>query len=244
MANATITVLEADGTTETDVVVLDVGRQAAAASKSVTTATEDKAVLDAIAASLAVLDDFDETDRAKVNLIVGQAGIAAGVGASGATVPRVTLATDSPAAAVRYVTVDMTAATNALTAGDVAAATQVVAACTAANDAPGILQSMVVIDPDDQGANLKIVFFSANTTLGTEESAPDIDDTEVQTVLGIVDVATTDYVDLGGSKVATKLNLGLPILPATGTDDIYVAIMAVATPTFAGGHIYLRLGFM
>jgi hypothetical protein len=48
MANATVTVLEADGLTETDVVVLDVGRQAAAASKSVTLATEDKAVLDGI----------------------------------------------------------------------------------------------------------------------------------------------------------------------------------------------------
>jgi hypothetical protein len=57
MANATITVFESDGVTETDVVVLDVGRQAAAASKSVAASTEDKAVLDAIAASLALLDN-------------------------------------------------------------------------------------------------------------------------------------------------------------------------------------------
>lgn len=50
--------------------------------------------LAAIAASASVLDDWDETDRAKVNLIVGQAGIAAGTGTDGATVPRVTLATN------------------------------------------------------------------------------------------------------------------------------------------------------
>jgi hypothetical protein len=54
MANATITVLEADGVTQTDVVVLDVGRQAAAASKSVTLSTEDKAVLDNIADGIPV----------------------------------------------------------------------------------------------------------------------------------------------------------------------------------------------
>jgi len=48
------------------------------------------------ATSLAILDDWDESDRAKVNLIVGQAGIAAGTGVDGATVPRVTLATDVP----------------------------------------------------------------------------------------------------------------------------------------------------
>jgi hypothetical protein len=57
MANAVITVKEADGVTETDVTVLDVGRQAAAASKSTTMSTEDKAVLDAIATSLALLDN-------------------------------------------------------------------------------------------------------------------------------------------------------------------------------------------
>lgn len=45
-------------------------------------------------ASLSVLDDWDESDRAKVNLIVGQAGIAAGTGVDGVTVPRVSLATN------------------------------------------------------------------------------------------------------------------------------------------------------
>lgn len=57
-----------------------------------TLASDDPAVT-----SLAVLDDWDESDRAKVNLIVGQAGVAAGAGAVGATVPRVTLASDDPA---------------------------------------------------------------------------------------------------------------------------------------------------
>jgi hypothetical protein len=50
--------------------------------------------------ALQIIDDWDETDRAKVNLIVGQAGIAAGAGAVGVTVPRVTLASDDPAVAL------------------------------------------------------------------------------------------------------------------------------------------------
>lgn len=52
--------------------------------------------LAAAATSLAVLDDWDESDRARVNLIVGQAGVAGGTGLDGATVQRVTLATDVP----------------------------------------------------------------------------------------------------------------------------------------------------
>lgn len=48
-------------------------------------------------ASLSVIDDWDESDRAKVNLVVGQAGITAGAGAVAASTPRVTLASDDPA---------------------------------------------------------------------------------------------------------------------------------------------------
>lgn len=49
------------------------------------------------ATSLAILDDWDEADRAKVNIVSGQAGITAGAGAVAASTPRVTLASDDPA---------------------------------------------------------------------------------------------------------------------------------------------------
>lgn len=47
--------------------------------------------------ALQIIDDWDESDRCKVNPIAGQAGVAAGAGAVGATVQRVTLASDDPA---------------------------------------------------------------------------------------------------------------------------------------------------
>jgi hypothetical protein len=50
----------------------------------------------AMALSLAIMDDWDESNRAKVNPIVGQAGVAAGAGAVGVTVQSVTLASDDP----------------------------------------------------------------------------------------------------------------------------------------------------
>jgi hypothetical protein len=45
-------------------------------------------------ASLSVLDDWDESDRAKVNPIAGQAGVQAGAGAVSANTQRVVIATD------------------------------------------------------------------------------------------------------------------------------------------------------
>ena len=56
MANEDVDVLEADGVTVKNIKTLDFGRQAAVASKSLTLSTEDKAVLDAVAASLVTID--------------------------------------------------------------------------------------------------------------------------------------------------------------------------------------------
>lgn len=74
-----------------------------AGCQRVTLATDDDGVAHlatiagdttAIQTAVEIIDDWDESDRAKVNIIAGQAGIAGGTGADGATVPRVTLATD------------------------------------------------------------------------------------------------------------------------------------------------------
>ncbi|MDH5244849.1 MAG: hypothetical protein OEW98_00245 [Betaproteobacteria bacterium] len=77
-------------------VKLDIGGDGAS-SPVTSLALETGGNLDAAVAALQIIDDWDETDRAKVNIIAGQAGIAAGAGAVGATVPRVTLASDDPA---------------------------------------------------------------------------------------------------------------------------------------------------
>lgn len=57
-------------------------------------ALESGGNLAAAAASLAVMDDWDETDRAKVNPIVGQAGVQGASGTVSANTQRVVLATD------------------------------------------------------------------------------------------------------------------------------------------------------
>ena len=61
----------------------------AAGTPRITLASDDPAV-----ASLSVLDDWDETNRAAVNLIAGQVAVAGGTGVDAANVPRVSLATN------------------------------------------------------------------------------------------------------------------------------------------------------
>jgi len=51
----------------------------------------------AIKTAVEIMDDWDESDRAKVNLIAGQAGVTAGAGAVAVNTQRMTLASDDPA---------------------------------------------------------------------------------------------------------------------------------------------------
>jgi hypothetical protein len=61
----------------------------AAGVQRMTLASDDPAVV-----ALQIMDDWDETNRCAVNLIASQIGIAGGTGTDGATVPRVSLATN------------------------------------------------------------------------------------------------------------------------------------------------------
>jgi hypothetical protein len=76
-------------------IVSPVGAGTAAAAVRATLASDDPAVT-----ALQIIDDWDESDRAKTNIIVGQAGITAGAGVVAANTPRVTHASDDPAVAL------------------------------------------------------------------------------------------------------------------------------------------------
>lgn len=67
------------------------GGDASAANQTTQIAAET-----AIQTAVEIMDDWDESDRAKVNSIVGQAGVAGGAGATGANTQRTVTASDSP----------------------------------------------------------------------------------------------------------------------------------------------------
>lgn len=142
-------------------------------------------------------------------------------------------------------TVDVTFSldTNIYASGDLLAESQVIAACMRVDDSTGVLSGFSLHDEDDQGIEMDVVLLSANASLGTENAAVSITDANAREILGIINVASTDWKDLGGVKVATKLNVNQPIKPATGTDDIYVALITRGTPTHTASGIRGRFHF-
>jgi hypothetical protein len=212
--------------------------------------------LDAVSTAVAIMDDWDESDRAKVNIIAGQVGVAGGTGTDSALTQRVTLATNVglPAGeaflgAVGGKTVvknlTMTTDTSAYASGDVIADTQQLDAAFRITDGKGVLQSLVLIDESDQKAALTVNFHDTSTSLGTENAAPSISDANAIGYLGSVDIATGDYRDWGGVSVVCLKGIGLPISAASGTDDLYVSILnSTGTPTYGATAIKLRLGIL
>jgi hypothetical protein len=133
--------------------------------------------------------------------------------------------------------------TSAYADGDVLAATQEVSNAVRESGGSGVLQSIVVVDKDDQGEALDIVIFDSSATLGTENAAVSISDADAAKILGIVEVLATDYVDLVNSQLVTKDNLGI-VVEASGSASLYVAAISRGTGTYTASGIVLRLGIL
>jgi len=146
---------------------------------------------------------------------------------------------------IALVDVTLSLDTSAYASGDLLADTQVVSSALRVNDGKGILHSVTVIDEDDQGVAFDLYFLSANNTLGSENSAPSISDANARDILTKVSIATTDYYDLGGVRVAEVHGLNRVIKAASGSTSIYVAaVNGTGTPTFTASGLKLRVGII
>ncbi len=111
-------------------------------------------------------------------------------------------------------------------------------------DGTGVLQSIQVIDQDDNGVAIDFYIHTTNQTLGTANAAPSISDANAAELLGPFSIATGDYKDLGGVKVGKISNIGQPIKAVSGTDDLYISAVVTGTPTFTAAGIKLRIGVL
>lgn len=142
-------------------------------------------------------------------------------------------------------TVDLTFSldTSAYASGDLLADSQRLPDAMRMTDFQGVLSGFTLHDEDDQGIEMDVVFLSANVSLGTENAAVSITDGNARHILGIVNVASTDWKDLGGVRIATKLNINVPINPVSQSRDVYVALITRGTPTHTASGIRGRFHF-
>lgn len=121
--------------------------------------------------------------------------------------------------------------------GDVLADTQILSSCLRIDNGTGIIQDVVFLDKDDQGQAFDVYILNANNSLGTENSAPNITDTNAESIIGLFSVLGSDLTDLNNSRIANIKNIGISVKGATGTDDLYVALISRGTGTYTANGI-------
>lgn len=160
------------------------------------------------------------------------------VGAPSAAV----ISVQSPAAT--EVAVTFSTDTSAYASGDVIADTQEIALALPVNAGSAFLDTLTLVDQDDQGVAMKIIILRSNVSLGTENAAPDIDDTEALEILQVIDIASTDWTDLGVVRVATPYIPFRRLKGVSGSRSLWVAILnGSGAPTFTASGLKAQFGF-
>lgn len=135
--------------------------------------------------------------------------------------------------------------TSAYASGDLVADTQALADVAASLGGTVELVSVTLTDEDDQKGTLQIVFLDTNTSMGTENAAPNISDANASgKILGTVTALAANYVDVGGAAVVSLTNCGLLLKAAAADDDLYVALVGLTTtPTYTASGLKGKFGF-
>lgn len=148
---------------------------------------------------------------------------------------------------VYFVSVTPTIDTAIYAAADSLFNSTVITSATRQADMGAVLQSVTVIDKDKEAAAISLVFFSFNvTTWGAANAAEALTDAESVYILGQVDIAAADYKAHANQSVATKTGLGISLIPASGTRNVYVAAYVTSgTPTYtAATDLLFRFGML
>jgi hypothetical protein len=108
-----------------------------------------------------------------------------------------------------------------------------------------LLNSVTLVDPAAQSANLVVLFFAAGKAahLATiTDNAPFVyGATTPSAILGGFEFQAADWKTVAGKQIATISNLGL-FLKTDVNSQIYSAIVALGAPNFGNNFLYVKYG--
>ncbi len=96
----------------------------------------------------------------------------------------------------------------------------------------GILNSIMVIDKDNQSAPLDILIFDSDPSAATiTNAATFVFSTSISKLIAKIPIATTDYTTFDTISVAQIGGIGR-IIKANGSANLYAAVVTTGTPTY------------
>lgn len=136
--------------------------------------------------------------------------------------------------------------TSAVAAGDIIASTTTLTGAMRVNDGTGILQSITINGKDDVAAGFYIVIFQNTQSLGTGNAAPSISDANADDILAIIPVYASDFIDLGGTRVATigPDRCGHVLKGTTGGTNLFFGLFAIDGTTYTASGLVFKFGIL
>lgn len=111
-------------------------------------------------------------------------------------------------------------------------------------DGAAEIRFIQVIDKADQGVEMDLVFLTANTSIGTEDSAVSISDDNSEDIAAIVNIPASAYVDLIGCQHAFVGQIGHIIKGPSDSTSLWIAAITRGTPTYAAASLIVRVGLV
>tara|TARA_Y100000310_G_scaffold153949_1_gene153506 strand:+ start:118 stop:621 length:504 start_codon:yes stop_codon:yes gene_type:complete len=108
-----------------------------------------------------------------------------------------------------------------------------------------LLHSVQLIDDDDDGATIDLVFTQVSTNLGTVNGAIDAADGVAASILGVVSLSS--YFDGIAWQISQKANIGLVLKAVAGSKSVYVGAInrnGGAVTKTAADDLHLRIGII
>lgn len=145
----------------------------------------------------------------------------------------------------RWVSLTPSIDTSAIVVNDVLAATEILTAACPAADVPCYLIGVTLLDKSHTSAGIDLWLIRTNVALGTENAAVSIADTDAEQVIDYVQFNLGDKKDLVNSYF-WAVGCRIPIRPASGTANIYIALKmneVSTTADYSTGDIVMNFIF-
>lgn len=109
----------------------------------------------------------------------------------------------------------------------------------------GVIHSVMISDLSAEAKNIDVVFFDTNPSNSTitDNAAIDVHDTDILTIIGVVNVTT--WASFNDNAVGFEGNLGIPFDLEAGNSTVYVALVARGDHNLAStSDLTLRVGVL
>ena len=199
----------------------------------------DNAEINSGSGTIVATDDVGGAHYQRVKLVDGTDGNSGGIPGTATKGLYV-----DPRGSTTLVAVTPTISTSIYAAKDAIGGVMSFSNAARASGGGGIVESVVIVDKDQELAAMDLVLLSstvAGTT--TDNAAWDPNDSDLANVVGVIPILSGDYADFNDNAVASRSGIGMAYTCAATT--LFGVLVARSTPTYtATSDISVILGLI